>query len=95
MNEQWFVRIESEFRGRGVRVVIKERRFRWFGEGNRKTVEGVGYEKEENKTSETQLIKYIPGSTDKKVFVAFLEYLYFFRIFGVGTTCEWLGGSWV
>jgi len=47
----------------------------------------------EERTSETQLIKYVPGSTDKECVVAFGEYLYFFfefwcrydsRGFGVG-----------
>jgi hypothetical protein len=60
----------------------------------------VWYAKEERR-SETQLIKYVPGSTEQKcVCVAFREYLYFFRIFGVGCNSRdwfvrsgWWGGG--
>ena len=48
----------------------------------------------EERTSETQLIKYVPGSTDKECVCGFLGVSsIFFRIFGAGMTrglvCGW------
>jgi hypothetical protein len=56
----------------------------------------VWYAKEE-RTSETQLIKYVPGSTDKECVCGFWEYPYFFRIFGGGATrgLVWFGNRLV
>ena len=55
---------------------------------------GVDVKYAERRMSETQLIKYVPGSTDKECVCGFLGVSsIFFRIFGAGMTrglvCGW------